>query len=179
MDPAPRVTRRYRPGTLILETEFVTADGAVTVIDFMPLRGTCSDLVRTVVGRRGRVAMRTEVIFRFDYGATVPWVTSTSETCINVVAGPDRVVFTGEVPLRGEGLSTVGEFSVGAGESVSFVMTYAPSHKPAPRAVDHRLDFGEARGERFFSHDVRPPPPAQPLPWNLNRSVAAVGLRSG
>ena len=136
VDPAPRVTRRYRPGTLILETEFATADGAVTLIDFMPLRGTCSDLVRTVIGRRGRVAMRTEVIFRFDYGATVPWVTSTADTCINVVAGPDRVVFTGQVPLRGEGLSTVGEFSIGAGESVSFVMTYAPSHQSAPRAVD-------------------------------------------
>ena len=136
VDPAPRITRRYRPGTLILETEFATDDGAVTLIDFMPLRGTCSDLVRTVVGRRGRVAMRTEAIFRFDYGATVPWVTSTSETCINVVAGPDRVVLTGQVPLRGEGLSTVGEFSIGEGESVSFVMTYAPSHHPSPRAVD-------------------------------------------
>ena len=135
-DPKPRITRRYRPGTVILETEFVTDDGAVTVIDFMPLRGTCSDLVRTVVGRRGRVAMRTELTLRFDYGATVPWVTRTSENCINAVAGPDRVVLTGEVPLRGEGLSTVGEFSIGAGESVSFVMTYAPSHHPAPRAVD-------------------------------------------
>ena len=136
VDATPRIMRSYRPGTLILETEFVTDEGAVTLIDFMPLRGSCSDLVRMVVGRRGRVAMRMEVVFRFDYGATVPWVTSNSPTCINVVAGPDRIVLTGEVPLRGEGLSTVAEFSIGAGETASFVMTYSPSHHPPSRAVD-------------------------------------------
>src|SRR5687768_11860027 len=66
-DPAPRITRRYRPGTMILETDYETADGAVTLVDFMPLRGAASDLVRMVIGRRGRVAMETELVFRFDY----------------------------------------------------------------------------------------------------------------
>src|SRR6185312_6402213 len=36
-------TRRYRDDTLILETEFETPEGAVTVIDFMPPRGKASD----------------------------------------------------------------------------------------------------------------------------------------
>src|SRR6187397_62467 len=53
-DERARSTRRYRGDTLILETDFETEDGAVTVIDFMPLRGSATDLVRTVVGRRGR-----------------------------------------------------------------------------------------------------------------------------
>ena len=51
-----------------------TAAGAVTVIDFMPPRGRNSDIVRLVRGERGRVRMRTELVLRFDYGRTVPWV---------------------------------------------------------------------------------------------------------
>src|SRR3954462_2739219 len=73
-DPKARATRRYRGDSLILETDDETADGAVTVIDFMPLRDGMSNVVRTVVGRRGRVAMETEIILRFDYGSLVPWV---------------------------------------------------------------------------------------------------------
>jgi GH15 family glucan-1,4-alpha-glucosidase len=63
-----RVTRRYRRDTLILETEFTTIDGsgAVVLIDFMPLRGgrSSSNLVRLVVGERGTVQMRTELVSR-------------------------------------------------------------------------------------------------------------------
>ncbi|HVY58491.1 MAG TPA: trehalase-like domain-containing protein, partial [Xanthobacteraceae bacterium] len=74
-DPSARITRRYRPDTLILETRFETRDGAVTLIDFMPVRDGRPTLVRIVVGERGRVAMQTELIIRFGYGAVVPWVT--------------------------------------------------------------------------------------------------------
>jgi GH15 family glucan-1,4-alpha-glucosidase len=51
-DSAHRVRRRYRDGILILETEFETAEGAATLIDFMPPRDSISDLVRLVVGKR-------------------------------------------------------------------------------------------------------------------------------
>src|ERR1700733_13133117 len=70
-----KVTRRYRPGTLILETTFETRDGAVALIDFMPVRDGHSEIVRLVVGTRGTVAMQTELVLRFGYGAVVPWVT--------------------------------------------------------------------------------------------------------
>ena len=66
--------RRYRDDTLILETRFDTADGAVLLIDFMPPRSGHSNLVRVVVGKRGHIPMRTELAVRFGYGATVPWV---------------------------------------------------------------------------------------------------------
>src|ERR1700691_3370441 len=42
----PRISRRYIPDTLILETSFVTVDGEVTVIDFLPFRSRASHLVR-------------------------------------------------------------------------------------------------------------------------------------
>ena len=135
-DPSPRVSRRYQDGTLILETDFETGDGAVTVIDFMPLRGECSDLVRTVVGRRGRVAMRMELVLRFDYGSAVPWVTREVDGGLQAIAGPDMVVLRSRVPVRGEGLTTVADFEVAAGETASFVLTFRASHLPAPQSVE-------------------------------------------
>ena len=127
--------RRYRDGTMILETEFETPEGHVTLIDFMPLRGTCSDLVRMVVGRRGRVEMAMELILRFHYGSVVPWVTRHDKS-IRAIAGPDMVVLKTDVETRGEGLTTVAEFSIGEGETASFVLTYAQSHQPVPAGVN-------------------------------------------
>ena len=136
VDAGATSTRRYRGHTLILETTFAAADGAVTVVDFMPLRGPMSDLVRIVRGRRGRVAMRSELLLRFNYGSSIPWVTRIDGGALRAIAGPDMVILRSSVPLRGEGLSTVGEFSIGAGETACFVMTYGPSHLPAPSGVD-------------------------------------------
>ena len=135
MAPKPRVTRRYRGDTLVLETEFVTPEGTVALVDFMPVRGTHSDLVRMVVGKSGSVTMRTELIVRFGYGASVPWVTRADDRTLRMVAGPDLLTVTTDVPLRGEGLTTVGEFTVSKGETVSFVLTYSESHLPVPAAA--------------------------------------------
>src|SRR5688572_22838953 len=134
-DGEARTRRRYRDGTMILETDVETGDGAVTLIDFMPLRGANSDLVRMVVGRRGRVAMRMELTLRFDYGSTVPWVSRLDDGSLRAIAGPDMVVLRADVPLRGEGLATVADFSVGEGEMATFVLTWSPSHLPPPRPV--------------------------------------------
>jgi GH15 family glucan-1,4-alpha-glucosidase len=134
-DPSPRISRRYRRDTLILETTFETEEGAVKLIDFMPLRDGRSDIVRIITGERGKVAMHTELILRFGYGAIVPWVTRLPDGGIRAVAGPDMILLCSSVELRGENLTTVGDFTVSAGESVSFVLTYAPSHLTAPKPV--------------------------------------------
>jgi GH15 family glucan-1,4-alpha-glucosidase len=132
----PRTTRRYRPNTLILETSFVTADGEAVLIDFMPLRGRSSHLVRCVVGKRGSVSMTTELIIRFDYGASVPWVRRTEAGDLLAISGPDMLVLRSPVELRGEGLTTVGDFTVAAGQTIAFVLTYAASHLPVPEPID-------------------------------------------
>ena len=133
-----QIRRRYRDDTLILETEFETADGggAVTLIDFMPPRGEASDVVRLVVGRRGRVAMRSELVIRFDYGASVPWVTRLEDGTLRAVAGPDMVVLRTPAPIRGKDMKTVADFTVSEGETVPFVLTYAASHLEPPRPID-------------------------------------------
>ena len=138
-DPTARPTRRYRGDTLVLDTEWETADGAVTVTDFMPLRGRASDLVRIVRGRRGRVTMHAELVLRFDYGATVPWVShvedGTPDGALRAVAGPNMVLLHTEAPVRGVGLTTVSDFVVAEGETVHFVLTHSPSHEPPPSGV--------------------------------------------
>ena len=129
-------TRRYRPGTLILETDFETAGGAVRVIDFMPVRESVSDLVRIVVGLRGRVLMSMELVLRFNYGASVPWVSRLADGSLRAIAGPDMTVLRTPVSLRGQGLTTVARFTVEAGASIPFVLTYGPSFHPVPPPID-------------------------------------------
>jgi GH15 family glucan-1,4-alpha-glucosidase len=131
-DESARVTRRYRPNTLILETRFETADGAVTLIDFMPLRDRQSDVIRVVVAERGAVAMRVELVIRFGFGAIVPWVTRLDDGGLRAIAGPDMLVLHTPVDLRGEGLKTVGEFVITAGHRLPFILSYAPSHLEPP-----------------------------------------------
>ena len=134
--PVRSRTRRYRDRTLILETDIETADGAVTLIEFMPPRGNASDLVRLVVGRRGTVAMWTEIVFRFDYGALTPWVTRGEDQALCAVSGPDMVVLRTPVALHGLDHRTAGEFTVSAGETVPFVLTYGASHLDRPAPID-------------------------------------------
>ncbi|HEY2856009.1 MAG TPA: glycoside hydrolase family 15 protein [Gemmatimonadaceae bacterium] len=146
--PQPTVRRRYREHTLILETDFETPEGAVTLIDFMPLRGHASDLARIVIGRRGRVEMHTELILRFYYGAFVPWVTRLDNGALRAVAGPDMVLINTPVELEGKDLTTVGEFVVNEGDFVPFVMTFMPSHLPPRSPVNPRKALDDT--ERFW-----------------------------
>src|SRR5215468_1623382 len=131
---APAARRRYRPGTLVLETEFETETGSAAVIDFMPAAG--AHLVRIVTGRSGRVVLQTELVVRFNYGATVPWVTRLDPHTIDAIAGPERLVLRTPATLYGEDLKTVGEFTVEAGESVAFVLSYGASTQAPPPPIN-------------------------------------------
>src|ERR1700722_2158423 len=129
-------SRRYRKGTLILDTDFETEHGTVSVTDFMPVRDGQSDLVRIVRGLRGEVKMRMEFILRFDYGQSVPWVTRIDDRSLRAIAGPNMAVLRTSVPTRGENLTTVSEFTVKEDEAVSFMLSYGPSHLPFPQPID-------------------------------------------
>jgi GH15 family glucan-1,4-alpha-glucosidase len=143
-DSSARISRRYRDDTLILETTFETAAGAATVIDFMPkIDGRC-DLVRLVVGKRGRMDFHTEVVIRFDYGVSVPWVQELpGREILQAVAGPDGVLLRSPTPLLGEDLRTFGDFSVEAGETAPFVLSYGLSHRPRPEPIDPLQELEE------------------------------------
>jgi GH15 family glucan-1,4-alpha-glucosidase len=123
-----RTRRSYRDRTLVLETEFETEEGTVRLIDFMPPRDRHLDLVRIVQGVKGRVPMRMQLVLRFDYGETVPWVQSMAGG-LSAIAGPNAVFLRTPVEHRGEDLTTVADFTVAEGESVPFVLNWHPSHE--------------------------------------------------
>ena len=130
-----RTRRNYREGTLVLETEFDTDEGTVRVIDCMPLAEQRRDIVRVVEGVRGKVAMRMELIMRFDYGSIVPWVRRPDHSLL-ATAGPDMLELRTEVPTRGENQTTVAEFTVSQGQRIPFVLNYHHSYEAAPPAID-------------------------------------------
>jgi GH15 family glucan-1,4-alpha-glucosidase len=131
-----RITRRYRTDTLILETSFFTVDGEVMLIDFLASRVRGPTLVRLVVGKRGIVPISTELIIRFDYGSSVPWVRRTDDGDLLAISGPDMLILRTPVKLQGERLKTVGQFTVSAGQTIPFVLMHAQSHLPTPHPVD-------------------------------------------
>ena len=141
------VRRRYREGTLVLETEFETAEGVVAVIDCMPVRSGVPDVFRVVEGRRGRVPMRTELTLRFDYGSLIPWVRRT-EDGLTAIGGVNLVRLRTPVPLRGENLHTVGEFTVAAGEHIPFTLEWQRSYRPS--AVPEDPEGSIAATERWW-----------------------------
>ena len=119
-----QIERRYLPHTLILETTHKLKDGSsVQVVDFMPVRASHSHVVRIVRGLKGSVAMRGALALRFDYGQMVPWVTRTGRG-IRAEDGPDAVELQTDAPLRGEDFTTISEFTITEGETISFVLTY-------------------------------------------------------
>lgn len=139
--------RRYRPGSLILESEFATDAGAVRIIDFMPPRDEFPDVVRIVEGVRGSVEMEMHLVIRFDYGQAVPWVRE-KDGGILAIAGPDALTLRSDVETEGEGLSTVCKFTVAAGQRVGFVLTWHSSHEPAPSVVKAESQLKTA--EKFW-----------------------------
>ncbi|WP_435008251.1 glycoside hydrolase family 15 protein [Tundrisphaera lichenicola] len=130
--------RRYRGDTLVLETEYETAEGTVRLIDFMPPRSEAPDLIRIVEGVSGRVPMHLELILRFDYGSIVPWVRRV-DGGITATAGPDLTRVIAGTQLHGKDMTTVADFTVSAGERVSFDLTYYRSYGPEPDRVDPEL----------------------------------------
>jgi GH15 family glucan-1,4-alpha-glucosidase len=127
--------RRYRGDTLVLETDFETAAGSIRLVDFMPPRGESPAVVRLVVGVRGQVLVHMDLRPRFDSGRIRPWLRHIDGADV-VVAGPDSVWLRTPVETRTEDAAVRADFLVSAGELLPFVLTWQPSHEPAPVPVD-------------------------------------------
>lgn len=132
---APRdeavTTRRYLPGTLVLETEMRTATGTVRVTDFMAHRHGTPTVVRIVEGIDGAVPVRVTLCIRFDYGRSVPWVRERDGGLL-AVAGPNRVTVRSAVPLEGDNHRRTADVVVGAGERLAFVLSWEEPARPVP-----------------------------------------------
>lgn len=138
--PADRqvsVRRHYRDATLVLETIFTTAEGEVAVIDFMPHGAAHSCVLRLVEGRRGTLRMQMRLTPSFFYGTTAPWITHLDDgTGVRAIGGPDLVTLRTSTPVHVHEYTVNADFTVGAGETVPFSLTYTASHAPLPPPVD-------------------------------------------
>jgi GH15 family glucan-1,4-alpha-glucosidase len=152
LEPVQRTTRRYRPGTLVLETEHATSSGVVQVVDCMSLEPSRADLVRLVIGRRGRVALRSELVVRFDYGWLVPWVRR-REDGIVAIGGPDVLRLQSEVELHGQDFRTLADFDVSEGQTRAFALRWHASHLDDPGPIDarHAVSATEERWRKWSS----------------------------
>jgi GH15 family glucan-1,4-alpha-glucosidase len=145
--------RRYSGDSLILETDFSTATGRVRVVDLMAGGDQEAHVIRIVRGLRGQTAMRCELIVRFDYGSVVPWASRQPDGRRDFIAGPDRLTLQTTVPLRGENLKTIGEFTLREGEEAEFVLTWNPSYRQRPEPQRATALLGQA--EAFWSEWTR------------------------
>lgn len=130
-----RVERRYRPGTLVLETDMTTDGGSVRISDFMPHRHGNPTLIRIVEGLSGVVPMRMALRLRLDYGLAVPWVRRTADG-LRAVAGPDAIVIHTPVQMHGANMHTVASFDVTSGERTPFTLTWHHGHEEEPSRCD-------------------------------------------
>jgi GH15 family glucan-1,4-alpha-glucosidase len=130
-----KASRRYRGGSLVLETEWETREGKVRVLDLMPPRRSAATIVRIVEGLSGRVAVCSELAVRFGYGRVVPSLRRLEGSSV-AMAGPDAVVLRTSVPTTSVNGAVVSAFEVGAGERVSFALSWFPSHTELPVCID-------------------------------------------
>jgi GH15 family glucan-1,4-alpha-glucosidase len=141
-------SRRYRPGTLVLETDFEVADGAVRVIDFMPRRGSGPPRVmRIVEGLRGTVPMRMDLALRPDYGSITPWVDAAADGIV-ATAGPDAFRLSTPLPLSIEDGSVRSDFVIAPGARERLTLTWHLSYEQTPPVED--ADSALARTEAWW-----------------------------
>ena len=149
-----KTARRYRPHTLILETIFETSTGAVELIDLMPIRGKTSDIIRVVRGLEGKTAMRAELLLRFEYGRTVPWLKKGDGGAWVATGGPSLAVLRSPQKMQEESDGFLAaDFTVKAGENVAFVLSYGSSHEPPPAPIDHEKALRQT--EEFWTNWCR------------------------
>src|SRR5437868_14923368 len=108
----------------------------------MPVEEPHSSIIRLVIGREGTVRLHNDLVIRFDYGISVPWVNRRDEATITATVGLNMLVIRTPVPLKGKDMRTQGDFTVRKGETVPFVMTYCPSHMELPLPLDIEVALG-------------------------------------
>jgi GH15 family glucan-1,4-alpha-glucosidase len=152
-----RITRRYRKDTLIVETEFDTAEGSVRLTDFMAVGVTPAALIRMVSGLRGRVELRTRFAPRFDYGGLAPWMEPTAGGIV-AHAGPDVLLLHSCVPLQIARDEAHARFSVQSGQQLAFVLRYASpeAQLPAPLAAEAQLAHTAAYWRSWIERFEKP-----------------------
>jgi GH15 family glucan-1,4-alpha-glucosidase len=138
-----RTSRRYRPGTMILETDYECDGGAVRLVDFMPFAGPQRhSVIRIVEGLEGTVLVTVDLVVRFGYGQNKPWITALNGD-IELMTAPDAVVLRTPAHLQFDDKDVWGTVSVKKGERLPFVLTWHPAEEPSPPPLDPRTTLAD------------------------------------
>jgi GH15 family glucan-1,4-alpha-glucosidase len=135
--PVLRTEQRYRPDTMILETDLTSKEGTIRLTDFMPIRSRNPVLIRIVTGLSGSVSTRLTAAFRFDYGNMPPWVTRQGDAVVMRV-GPDKVVLRGSDPFEIADSTVTSSFTIAEGSYKAFILTYCAPNDTEEEAVSPR-----------------------------------------
>ena len=149
-DPAARISRSYRDGSVIIDTIIETGSGRARVTDFMPIGTLNNTIIRIAEGLTGSVDLHFDLTIRFDYGSAIPWVIGLEDQSgLQAICGPDRVTIFSTIPLTGEHLASKARFTVSPGQRQIFMLVHNESHldlpdKPdADHALQNTIDFWE------------------------------------
>lgn len=129
------VTRRYLPGTAILETTFDTVSGRIVLCDWMTWAAPEPCVVRSVRGERGTVMLEIDFAVRFDYGRALPWCRRLDGRWHMLTGG--RAIWLDTVAgLSPEHDRLVGASRIAAGERIDFCVSAERSYDPPPPVPD-------------------------------------------
>src|SRR5205823_8766450 len=140
-------TRRYLPGTNVLETTFRTPTGTLVLTDFFSFRvpqpgedahSAHPDhrLIRIARCTEGEVAVKVKLVPRFDYGLTTPRLETRADDLVVAYGGADALVLQSELPFgHAERSATQGNRTLRAGEEAFVVLTYQLPHELEPRRL--------------------------------------------
>ena len=129
----------YIEDTNILETEFTTSTGVVTITDFMPIQDNDRDgkpdrnpanppeLHRIVRCSAGSVEMRCDYEPRHDYARAVPTFRAISGSAVEAQGGGQTMMLLTSVPLHESGGGVSSAFTLSQGDTTTFVMAYGPN----------------------------------------------------
>jgi alpha,alpha-trehalase len=138
---AYRSERRYVPGTLVVETTFVTESGSVRLTDAMAFGegqrghelgfGAPHLVLRLVEGVLGEVELGFELAPRPEYGLVKPLFRAT-DSGGRTFGGPNQIVVSAGVATAIEDSTMSASFTVSAGERSGFALQWVPPEGPAP-----------------------------------------------
>ena len=147
--------RRYVDGSLVLETTFTTESGVVRLRDALVFaegqRGhdlghdAPHELLRSIEGVSGSVALVMELAPRPEYGLVRPLFRTTDDGG-RTFGGPNQVAVRAGVPVSVDGPTMTASFTIAAGENVGFSLRWIPAEArtapeaTAPADVDARID---------------------------------------
>ncbi|MFI0037090.1 glycoside hydrolase family 15 protein [Streptomyces mutabilis] len=123
--------RRYRGDSLVLESLWCTPTGSVRVLDFMPPRGGAPQVIRIIEGLAGEMEMVSAMRPRPGYGSVSPWIHEVGGRMV-AEAGADALWLDTCIPQVEKDGVVVSAFTVTAGQSMAFVLSWCPSHAAAP-----------------------------------------------